>query len=62
MYGTHGFSIQDSPEHYFSDNPIKFTVRIDKRIEYEGALPSDELLVEPNTEETKIIPLFSERK
>lgn len=61
MYGTHGFSIQDSAEHYLSDNSIKFYVKVDKRIEYEGALPSDELLIEPNTEEDKIIPLFSER-
>lgn len=61
MYGNHGFTIEESVEKYLGDNSIKFFVKIDKRIVYEGALPSDELLIEPNSEEGKVIPLFSER-
>lgn len=45
MYGTHGFTIEESPQSYLGDNCVKFYVKIDKRIEYEGALPSDELLI-----------------
>lgn len=41
MYGTHGFTIQESAEDYLGDNAVKFYVRIDNKIEYEGALPSD---------------------
>lgn len=61
MMGTHGFSIQDSPQNYLGDNFVKFIIRIDNRIEYEGALHVDELLIEPNSKETKVIPLFSDR-
>ena len=50
MYGTHGFSIQDSAETYLGDNVLQFYVKIDNRIEYEGALHVDELLVPANSQ------------
>ena len=49
MMGTHGFSIHDSPENYLGDNFVKFIIKIDNRIEYEGALHVDELLIQPNS-------------
>lgn len=40
---------------------MQFYVRIDERIEYEGALHVDELLIPANSTEQKVIPLFSDR-
>lgn len=61
MYGTHGFTIQEDVRNYIGDNGLKFYVIVDKKVQFEGALPSDELLIEANTEEDKIIPLFCDR-
>lgn len=61
MYGTHGFTIQEPASTYLGDNVVQFYVKIDDRIEYEGALHVDELLITPNTQEAKVIPLFSDR-
>ena len=32
MYGTHGFTTQEDVQNYFGENPVKFHVKIDKRI------------------------------
>lgn len=61
MYGTHGFTIEEKASDYLADNALKFWVKIDNKIEFSGALAVDELLIEANTEEDKIIPLFGER-
>ena len=60
LYGTHGFSISDSLKNYLGDNVVKFYVYMNEKIEYEGALHTDELEMKENSEEIKVIPLFSD--